>query len=139
MNTPAIEARAIVERWAGETKAIPAGKNRDALVKHIFVALTQRETMIRKDYEEVLSDKRRLTKELDVLMGGTAKQPSLCDVVGYFPIWQRKVETRVRRGQILKFLEILLDPEITAEADEWRMALALTLSERKATRAKEPA
>jgi hypothetical protein len=37
------------------------------------------------DYEEVLRDKRRLTKELDRLIDSTAsaENPSLCDVVGF--------------------------------------------------------
>lgn len=36
------------------------------------------------DYEEVLADKRRLTRELDVLLNGAgaARQASLCDLVG---------------------------------------------------------
>lgn len=37
------------------------------------------------DYEEVLADKRRLTRELDVALHGehgAAKQASLCDLVG---------------------------------------------------------
>lgn len=35
------------------------------------------------DYEEVLEDKRKLTRELDVLLNGenSAKQASLCDIV----------------------------------------------------------
>lgn len=44
------------------------------------------------DYEEVLADKRRLVRELDVLMNGkqAAKQASLCDIVGQFPSWKAK-------------------------------------------------
>lgn len=43
------------------------------------------------DYEDVLHDQRRLVRELDVMMNGSAaaKQASLCDVVGSFPQWLR--------------------------------------------------
>lgn len=36
------------------------------------------------DYEEVLEDKRRLTREIDQIINGNeaAKQASLCDLVG---------------------------------------------------------
>lgn len=45
------------------------------------------------DYEEVLADKRRLTRALDVLMNGdnAAKQASLCDIVGSFEHWKEKL------------------------------------------------
>lgn len=42
--------------------------------------------------EEVLADKRRLTRELDVLLNGTgaAQAPSLCDIVSQVQRWVRK-------------------------------------------------
>jgi ABC-type glutathione transport system ATPase component len=41
------------------------------------------EALTVQDYEEVLADKRRLTRELDVLLNGkgAAPQASLCDIV----------------------------------------------------------
>lgn len=50
-------------------------------------ALRDNEAVV-ADYEEVLADKRRLTRELDVIMNGedgAAKQASLCDIVAQLP------------------------------------------------------
>lgn len=47
-------------------------------------AEVERLTALGSDYEEVLADKRRLTRELDVAMhgeDGAAKQASMCDLI----------------------------------------------------------
>ena len=44
------------------------------------------------DYEEVNKDKKRLVRELDVLLNGVtgaAKQASLCDIVSQVSSWKR--------------------------------------------------
>ena len=51
-----------------------------SIVKLAAVAFAQAES---QDYEEVLADKRRLIRKLDVIWNGegAAKQASLCDIV----------------------------------------------------------
>jgi hypothetical protein len=59
-----------------------------------------------KDYEAVLADKRRLTRELDVAMhgeAGAAKQASLCDLI---PMAKRM---RTERAQLLAALAHVLE------------------------------
>ena len=52
------------------------------------------------DYEGVLADHQRLVKELDAIMGGSATQPSLCDVVAYAPAWRKKAYEQGRTETI---------------------------------------
>lgn len=55
----------------------------------------------------MLADHQRLVKELDAIMGGSATQPSLCDVVAYAPAWHKKAYEQGRRD---------------VEADVWEQA-----------------
>lgn len=84
------QAIAIVDDWYTECSEVKApSTDRRKLIFDITAALAQVERDTQHDYEEVLTDQRRLVKELDVLMNGrnAAKQASLCDLVGSFSRW----------------------------------------------------
>jgi hypothetical protein len=60
------------------------------------------------DYEEVLADKKRLAREIDIAIHGepSAAQPSLCDLIG--PI--RELRTQVaERDERLTIMEFILE------------------------------
>lgn len=71
------------------------------------------------DYEEVLADKRRLTRELDVLLNGegAAKQSSLCDLVSQLgkysgnPLLTRVAELERALALMLKVHDLSDSPE----------------------------
>jgi len=69
--------RGLNDIWPGdEIDASPPPDTRDGEIAELRVQI--------KDYEEVLTDKCRLTRELDVAMNGedgVAKQASLCDLI----------------------------------------------------------
>lgn len=48
-----------------------------------------------EDYKEVIEDKHRLTKEIDVIINGenAAEKPSLCDLIGQIKSLTEEVET----------------------------------------------
>jgi len=76
-------ANEIVNLFAWGSNVMRDGRlinQRDVVAEAIAQALTE----VRTYYEEVLADKRRLTRELDVAMHGeegAAKQANLCDLI----------------------------------------------------------
>lgn len=67
-----------------------------------------------EDYEDVLADKRRLTRELDVAMHGeegAAKQASLCDLI------DSAMHMRNRIQHLEKTLELIASCQSNAEGD----------------------
>ena len=71
-----------------------------------------------KYLKEVLADKRRLARELDVALSGeegAAKQASLCDLIG--PVRALKAERDGLQARIARLLQALADRAILAEYD----------------------
>lgn len=93
----------------------------DCITKFITTALIKAEARAAQDYEEVLTDHRRLVKKLDEIMGGTATQPSLCDVVAHAPLWKQQVYALGGRDALSKLgeaLALIHTPEHSQD-DEW--------------------
>ena len=69
------------------------------------------------DYEEVLTDHRRLVRELDVLLNGAnaAKQASLCDLVAQIP----RIAREQYKAGMLRAAEICDDvPYVCLRSEE---------------------
>lgn len=92
--------------------------NADALLN----ALQRQDEPTAADYEEVLTDHRRLVRELDVALNGedAAQQASLCDIVGQVRHGGWKLvqasetpSTIQDEAALVDFIEAQMDPNIT--------------------------
>jgi Uncharacterized conserved protein len=85
------------------------------------------------DYEAVLADKRRLTRELDIALcgeDGAAKQASLCDLIPIAKALRSEVENMYRANGNLLGENNTLRREVErlkAERDDWKRKNAINL------------
>lgn len=75
------------------------------------------------DYEEVLADKRRLVRELDIIMNGenAAKQASLVDIIGQARKWKQDIDQLTAKDKEIERLKMLIQAAYGAGYDNGRI------------------
>lgn len=112
-------AEAWGREWATMDERAKAQERREAKCwAKLFVPRLRAQDAARiADLEEVLADKYRLARELDVAMRGeegAAKQPSLCDLIEPARMMRTRIDSLERESRVLREALVLAEERLTA-------------------------